>query len=151
MLLRTHSFTQKLLCTHCVQALLHRDILTHSGRRVYMQILYTAMFTLCIFSFYIHACSFTEMLSITHTFTEQHPQTACSGTRMPASKRTHTAPYSDTPAAVTSCRLKSAHALTAQPSSSAPSSSTPQPHPAAAHTCPLQNADMQLSLYLDYT
>ena len=87
--LRTHSFTQRFLYTHCVQALLHRELLTHSGRRIYMQILLHGNIYFVHVSFYIHACSFTEMLSITHTFTEQHPQTACSGTRMLASKRTH--------------------------------------------------------------
>ena len=32
---------------------------------------YTAMFILCMFSFYIHACSFAGMLSITHAFTQR--------------------------------------------------------------------------------
>ena len=84
MLLWTHSFTQRLLCTHCVQALLHRDILTHNGRRVYMQILYTAMFILHMFSFYVytrvlchrdafnHTCFCTEMFLHRDAFTQRY-------------------------------------------------------------------------------
>jgi hypothetical protein len=66
--LRTHSFTQRFLYTHCVQALLHRELLTHSGRRIYMQIFLHGKTYFVHVSFYIHACSFTGILSIIHAF-----------------------------------------------------------------------------------